>query len=717
MNATFSHSLRGAGLLASAMLGLLAVSARGAETFAPFESYIKVTGYGTSVSGSESAFKRGTGEAPEGGGIEALLYKGSTAKDVYYEAEGRAMLGSEDYLARLKFSKDEVGSIETGYKRFRTFYDGVGGFFPTNGRFLSLTNRDLFVDRGRFWMDVKTALPDRPVLSLHYANELRNGRKNSTIWGSSSLTGLPFNVAPNPITPVRKFAPSYIDLGERQQELTLTIQHTIKDTTVEVIATHSEVDNLNTRYVMNSPGQSVPFPTPSNAALALLNPITWANQQSYTQTDGLRNKSDAVIVKTNTAITDKLALRASASYQQVRADLSGDRDIISWTPAAGGVVNQVRSTSYTALTGTGDINTYTGILALDYKPSKTLYLMAGVRADDMSSRARSDFTVLSGTTYTPRLAWSKRDTKSSTPVVEARYTGIKGLSLYAKGSMRSLSGESRNTSAYNTNTAANGTLAINDNSESRDQFTVGAVWNATGALSLRTELFTRQSSTEALGFDAQLGDFYRIESDMQGLKLTAVIKPVEAVSLTTRYVYQSGEMRTMGFQPLFPLYDSGDVDHHDIGGSLSWSPNKQSWMQLNGNVVYSTLSTIYPRAGLTPPAGANAGYDTNRILQNANNNYVTGSFVCGWAVAKNTDALLRFSYYRADNSDAYLASHTMPYGSDILERSVTVGVKHKLSDRLIVNARLGYLESRNNTLGGYGDYKGPLAYLSFEHSL
>lgn len=716
MKATFSHTFRG--LLAGAVLGLLTFSARGDDPFVPFESYIKITGYGTSVKGSESAFKRGTGEAPEGGGIEALLFKGSTAKDVYYEAEGRAMLGSEDYLARLKFNKDEVGSIEAGYKRFRTFYDGVGGFFPTNGRFLALTNRDLFVDRGRFWVEAKTALPDKPVFSLSYSNELRNGRKNSTIWGSSSLTGLPFNVAPNPITPVRKFAPSYIDLGERQQELTFTVKHTIKNTTVELVATHAEIDNLNTRYVMNSPGQSTPFPTPSNAALALMDPVTWANQQSYTQTDGLNSESDAIILKSSTVLTDKLTLRLRGSYQKVRADLSGDRDIISWTPAAGGVVNQVRTTNYTALTGYGNVDTYTGIVSLDYKPTKTLFLMAGVRADDIDSSSRSDFGVVAANgSSTPRVAWAKRETKSNTPVVEARYTGIKGLSLYAKGSMRSLSGESRNTSAYNPNTAANGTLAINDNSESRDQFTVGAVWNATKTISLRTELFTKQSSTEALGFDARLGDFYRIESDMQGLKLTGVVKAMENVSVTGRYVYQNGEMRTKGYQPLFPIYDSGEVEHHDVGGTIAWSPTKQSWVQLNGNVVYNVLSTIYPRAGAVAPSGANVGYDTNRVLQNANANYVTGSMVCGWAMAEKTDASFRVTYYRTDNGNAEIASHTMPYGAEAREYSITAGIKHKVSDRLVINARVGYLDSRNDTLGGNANYKGPLACLSFEHAL
>ena len=75
------------------------------------------------------------------------------------------MDGSDDYLGVLDLTKDDLGSVEVGYKRFRTFYDGVGGFFPLTDTFERMANEDLHVDRGAFWFQTKIAKSDDgPVL-------------------------------------------------------------------------------------------------------------------------------------------------------------------------------------------------------------------------------------------------------------------------------------------------------------------------------------------------------------------------------------------------------------------------------------------------------------------------------------------------------------------------------------------------------------------------
>jgi len=46
-----------------------------------------------------------------------------------------------------------------------------------------------------------------------------------------------------------------------------------------------------------------------------------------------------------------------------------------------------------------------------------------------------------------------------------------------------------------------------------------------------------------------------------------------------------------------------------------------------------------------------------------------------------------------------------------------VGLKHKFSNRLMGDAKVGYLKSTDSTTGGFTNYKGPLAYLSLSYSL
>jgi len=79
------------------------------------------------VSGDKAAFDARTGMPSAGsGGIEDLSYAKDLSKDVSITVNGHALGGAQDYLGDLKLSFNDVGSIDTGYKRFRTFYGRVG---------------------------------------------------------------------------------------------------------------------------------------------------------------------------------------------------------------------------------------------------------------------------------------------------------------------------------------------------------------------------------------------------------------------------------------------------------------------------------------------------------------------------------------------------------------------------------------------------------------
>jgi hypothetical protein len=706
-------------VLAACVGTVLALPAFAAEPagwnlFDPGENYIRITGYGSSVSGSDAAYKAGT-QTPNGGGIEALRINRTTEKDVAIKIEGRALLGSEDYLAKVNFAKDEVGSFDIGYKRFRTFYDGVGGFFPTNGRFMALTDRELHVDRARFWTEAKLTRPNLPVFTLKYAQETRDGRKDSTTWGSSSLTGLPYNLAPYPITPTRKFAPAYLNLDERHHTFEAKVEHHIGSTQVEVRYVAGKFDNSNTRYVTNFPGQVMPFPTPAAAALALMNPLTWNNQQGITQNDGIVNKHSALEFKTSTAIGEKLTFHAGGLYERARATMTGSRTLVATTPGASGVT-LVTTTNYHDLAGTARVNAWVWNASLDYKPNDVFFAKIGVRGEELYTSARDTFNVLATTGTTPRIGWSKQDEDVLTPVVELRYTGIPKVALYASGSLLSADGVKRNSSTYNPLTAANGTLAINNNEDSRDQFTVGALWRPIAKFDARVELFRREASMAASGFEVRTGDYFRVDSEITGVKLSSTVRPIETVSVTGRYIYQQGDLTTAGYQPLFPTYDSGDATNHSIGGSLSWTPTDKFYVQLNGTMVFNRLRTGYGRVGYVPATSTVNSYDGDKVLQDSVNDYVTGSVVAGWVVGPATDASLQFSFYDAANSNANLATWTMPYGADVSEYLVAAGVKHRLNDKMILNAKLGYVENENGGTGGNTSYNGPLAALSVDYA-
>jgi hypothetical protein len=84
---------------------------------------------------------------------------------------------------------------------------------------------------------------------------------------------------------------------------------------------------------------------------------------------------------------------------------------------------------------------------------------------------------------------------------------------------------------------------------------------------------------------------------------------------------------------------------------------------------------------------------------------------------KQTDAQLQWAFQRADNYNPQVAQGGQPYGSSFEESNVTVGLKHKFSDRLIGEGRVGYLRWTDPTAGGFTNYNGPLAYVSLTYSL
>ena len=104
----------------------------------------------------------------------------------------------------------------------------------------------------------------------------------------------------------------------------------------------------------------------------------------------------------------------------------------------------------------------------------------------------------------------------------------------------------------------------------------------------------------------------------------------------------------------------------------------------------------------------------NDTLRNADNNYWNGSVVAAFVVDKQTDAQVQATYYRTNNYNAALIA-TDPYGASGRDYTLTVGLKHKFTDKMVGSAKVGYLESKNETLGGNADFRGPVGYLALEH--
>jgi hypothetical protein len=729
MHAKNFNLLRGASVIACLALALGSVGAKAdtaakpLDEFPAFDSYIKISGQAASITGNEAAFQKRLALPKDGGaGIEALHLNRDLGNDTTMVIDGHALFNTEDYLGKLNLTKTDVGSFEVGLKTFRTFYDGIGGFFPINNHWSALNPQDLHVDRGEFWAKAIIKRPNMPEFEFSFTDGTRRGKKDSLIWGDSDFTGLPNNNPP--ISQVRKLEPSYRNLDEHHQDFEATMRHSVANTTYSVTFLHEKTDDMDTRYGMRWPGEVKPFPSP--AATVLLPPEQMNSTVQYSQFDGMNTSMSGINGKTDTVISDKIKLLTGFKYTDLDATITGDRPLYTLTPTAVGPVVAV-SNNYQNLLAGSKVKVYAGFISLEYKPIPSFFAKLGLGGEDkrtqtsggLTSVAAAVSTTTGVVTITPtnQVFFSRIKEKSLTPSVDLSYTGVKNFTFYFTGSKQFVGGDERYTTPYNPLTAGNGTLANNTGDDDHEKLNLGFSWNQSSLLTLRGEIFRKDHVNRSTGYNASLGSTYVLGYKFDGFKLTAIVKPTAQLSFTSRYVYQKGTADVAGVQPLFPTYSSMDAVNHMFGETIDWNPNKQFYAQANVNLVFNVLNTAYGRSGITAATATAIAYSSDTIVMNSNNDYVTASLMSGAVLTKEDDLQVTFSYYKANNYNPVVASLTMPYGAGAKEYSVTVGLKHKFSDRLMGNAKLGYYDARNDTTGGNTNFKGPLAYVSLDYAL
>jgi hypothetical protein len=725
MKANLFHFRCVANIVLAAVALISGARAAEADAFPVFDNnYVKLGGGQTWFNGSKDAAQARTQLAKNGvWGVEELRYGYDLSKDVNLQLDARVLPAPSDYLLSFKLTKNEVGSFEVGYKTFRTFYDGAGGFFPLNNAWLPTYTRAMFVDRGTFFVNGTLTLPKAPVISFKYSNSTRNGRKDSTIWGDTNLTGLTTGAS-------KKILPNYIQLDERLQTWELSATQTMGNTTATAMVGGDRIKNFDWRTVDRNIGEMKAFGTIA-ATPATLVPATLATNQTR-GLDVQGYKGDGFILggKVETVLTDKITLFAGVNYRHATADIVASRLITATIATATGVQNLIGGYSnggrppysYTSA-GSVKQDVVAGNIGVQAKPTPTLAVELALRGEQYTDSGNNHATyqsnnvVLATGAVVPVLVdvpqSLKNNEKPWTPALDVRYTGIHSVALYGSWDYRSVTQDERtNYGALNvvTSGATSGTLsgtitpATDHIKEKHTNFKLGANWTPAAIYSLRAEVFSKDHSNHFNGYGVSDGSFYVLDFDTYGAKVTAIVKPLPVLSLTTRYIVQRGKAKIS--EDAFAEGVSGDSRRYQLSESVDWNPNKSVYVQVNGSIVYDTIVTAYPRV-----TGA-----ARDVLHNADNNYRNGNAIAGFVLTKSTDAQLEATFYKAGNYNAALAYTTLPFGMSAREVTMTAGVKHKFGEKSVVAAKIGFINSNNDTTGGNTNYRGPLAYVTVEHA-
>jgi len=736
MQTIFVTLRRSAGLLcAGALLAVPATrlaaadSPTDADAFPDFESYIKIVGQTPFVTGDTAAYANRAGQPSSGSaGIEDLFYTRDLNDSTTLTINGRALAGSDDYLASFKIDEDKVGSIDAGYSRFRTFYDGVGGFFPLGDQFYKLDPEELHVDRSKLWIDLKLALPNKPVFTLSYHNEQRTGMKDSTEWApvisptavvtSKKLVG---NAAPANTPYV---TPNVMLLDEHHNIFDASMVAKLGDTTETLKATVDTVNNNDSRSYVKYPNSNV-----------IADPTVVVQDDDETR----KTNSFRLINLTETKFNEQWALDTSLSFQHLSATDGG-----FWiTPTYSATANAVYNADTAAdIYGTSTVDDYSGNLSLEYTPTKDWLLKMAYREEENSIGSDGGFTTtsLSATatslaskylTTAQDLSYSNFRDTTETPEFELQYLGIKNLALYGSIDER-IDHDNQHwinpyaaVSTSGTGVVTNAGAPIcsvffQEADQNNDNAKLGANWNACSFFSFRAEVFHKDDQNQFVGANSIVGTgsygaLYATGYQLTGAKLTLILKPAPNFTLTTRYQPQTGKMAVLA-NPVnggtgYNEVTSGKVVGEMLSETIDWTPTPQVYLQGNVNVVYNYIQTAFPVVVVSTTTSIPTP------IENSNNNYVTGSFLTGFVLTHTDDAQIKLTYCRADDYNPQIATGGQPFGAAFLDESATAGLKHKFSKSLIGEAKAGYMRRIDDTTGGFTNYRGPLVYVSLTYAL
>lgn len=733
MHAILSTFRRGAGLIcAGAALALPAIRAAAddapsqADAFPSYESYIKISGQAPWITGDDAAFANRTG-APSSGsaGIEDLFYTKDLNDSTTLTINGRALAGVDDYLASVKIEKDKVGSVDAGYSSFRTFYDGVGGFFPLSDAFYRMDPEELHVDRSKLWVDLKLAMPDRPVFTLSFHHDTRTGMKDSTEWAvvinpnavivNGKLVG---TVVP---TNTPEIGPNVMTIDEHRNVLEAGMTATFGKTTEILKATIDTVNNDDGRAYVKYPNSTV-----------TADPTVMVQDDIETR----KSTSFQFLDQTETKFSEKFSVGVGFTYTHISSTDGG-----FWiTPTYSATANTVFNAETAAdIYGVSKVDDYVGNISLDYTPTKDWLARVAYRDEYDVIASGGDFmtTSLASTatstaskfiTTSEDLTYSNYLERIETPEFSLEYLGFQDLTLYSSIDERINQDNQHwiNPYAAIVNTggvisgagAPIGSVFFQEGDQDNWNAKVGFNWNASRFLTVRTEVYRKDDQNQFVGANiagtGSSGGFYTTGFTFTGVKFSVILKPRDNLTFTTRYQPQSGMMSVSGTTVNGGQGNeitSGKVYGQMISETVNWSPSPAVYFQGNINVVYNYIQTAYPEVVVS------AATYVPTPIQNSNDNYIASSLLCGFVVDMNTDAQLRVSWTQATDYNPLIAAGGEPYGAGFLDESASAGLKHKFNARLIGELKAGYLRRTDDTTGGFTNYRGPLVYASLTYSL
>jgi hypothetical protein len=669
------------------MAVLAAPSARAADTSSDSTNYIDLSAGGASVSGDTAAYQKRFDLNKNGyGGVDGFNFEKDLGRDTTLTANGHAIVGNQDYLLNFKITRDGVGFVDFGYKAFRTWYDGSGGYFPPSNLFFPPSNDNPYIDRTDLWLGFGITPESGPQFNFRYDYTTRKGITDSTSWGDTNLTaGLG----------TRNVIPSFETVDEHRNILDATLWQDGANTNWNLNA-HYEADALNNALnVHRQPG---------------------ASADRYLTQD---NNAKPDIFNTHGSIDTKLAqnmiFTAGAGFFNINTAFGGSR---IYGPEYDPVYDPLYANrqrydeGFTNLSGSAQMQQSMANVSLMYTPTPTWTIVPSLLGEKVSWDANSAFTstnVVGGPVTTDNQSSdSNQNLRDLTGSLEARYTGIKNFVFNAKGELVTSYGM-LNQDLYEVATGVDTSFRTTNYRRNAQQLSLTANWYPQANLNYTAQYYykgnqngyitPRNSVVPGSGYPGLIAHEDFTTNDVNA---RVTWRALSQLRLVTRYDFQDSSIHSQ--EVGLAYIESSTMKTHIISETATWNPLMRWYVQASVNVVYDQLKT---------PASQLVGNAAGLVL-NSDNNYINGSLSTGYAVDDKTDVVLNYTYYHATNYvDNSLRSTAFGQGGDDHYASITWS--RRISPQLKYAITYAYSENHDNTSGGNTNYHANLIYTTMSY--
>ena len=679
------HSIRTCTLLAA----LLAPALLPGQSVPAVTGSVSWIGGGSLQSGDRARYQRDLDTNKKYfGGVDAFDLKLDTGKNSAFTLNGHAIAGNEDYLVDARWANPETAHLSFGFKSYRIWSDGSGGYLPATQLALDIFKDDLHLDRGLVWFEVGTTVADKPQFKLRYELQTRKGKKDATMWSDTNLAGT--------VIGARYLVPAFHNLNEKRHIVTADLSQATEKLQWAVGARYDGTELSNSRNVRRRPFESV--------------------DRFHVTHDGTTTDLYAANGYFEKKLTEQISLSMGGIVTKIDTNIEGSRIFgTSYSPTFNPTLptRQQRDEGFPDLMGTTELRQWVANVNLVYRPAKDWQITPSLRIENMRSDAESVYEISNvgaGPAFVTALEEEEGKTNRNwlevTESLEGRYTGVKDWTHTARAEFVQGNG------ALGEDLLLEGRPSIfreSDHHRRVQKYSLTSNWYVQPGLSFGGQIYHKvrankyrpsidSTSNSSLNTNGDRYPSYIANQDLEtnDLNLRMTWRPNSGLTLVSRYDYTQNKIHSQMFA--LGMIDTMDQKAHVLSQNVMWTPKPSLWINANVNVNFDQLTT--PTTGV--------------YVKNGDNNYLNGSLSAGYALAKDQDLSLDYSYLKADNfSDN--GAFTTPYGANERQHVASATWVFRQTETTVYTLKYTYAKYTDSATGGMDNYKGQMIYGKVEY--